>query len=296
MLHEDETRVSAGAARALIDAQFPDFRGEEVAALGGGTDNALFRIGRRATARFPLRAEGAEALGREAEAKEELAAHCPVATPRPLGFGEPGGGHPLPWALESWVEGAMATPEGLGSSAAFAGDLAALIGALRRAETKGRPFAAQGRGGTLMEHDAWMATCLQRSGGLLDIPPLRRLWQAFRVLAPPTRLAMCHKDLIPANLLVEGERLVGVLDGGGFGPADPALDLVAAWHHLEAEGRALIRTRLGCDEAEWRRGAVWAFQQALGLVWYYEKSHPGMVALGRSTLRRIMSDEEVGAA
>jgi aminoglycoside phosphotransferase (APT) family kinase protein len=36
---------------------------------------------------------------------------------------------------------------------------------------------------------------------------------------------------------VRGEHLVGVLDGGGFGPADPALDLVAAWHLLDYEER-----------------------------------------------------------
>ena len=44
---------------------------------------------------------------------------------------------------------------------------------------------------------------------------------------------MSHGDLIPGNVLVSGGRLAGVLDVGGVGPADPALDLVAAWHLLE---------------------------------------------------------------
>jgi aminoglycoside phosphotransferase (APT) family kinase protein len=80
---------------------------------------------------------------------------------------------------------------------------------------------------------------------------------------------MSHRDLIPANLLVKGEHLIGVLDAGRFGPADPALDLVAAWHLLDRERREIVRHQLGSDEVEWKRGAAWAFQQAMGLVWYY---------------------------
>lgn len=138
------------------------------------------------------------------------------------------------------------------------------------------------------DHEGWMDTCFKMSEGLLDVPTLRRLWERFRALPPQLDLAMCHKDLIPANLLVERERLVGVLDCGGYGPADPSLDLVAAWHLLEQNERGIVRARLGCDDAEWERGAAWAFQQAIGLVWYYLDSHPGMTELGRSTLNRIV--------
>lgn len=107
---------------------------------------------------------------------------------------------------------------------------------------------------------------------------------------------MSHGDLTPANLLVDGERLVGVLDGGGFAPADPALDLVAAWHMLDLGTRNVLRRELGVSPVEWRRGAAWAFQQSMGLVWYYRESNPGMSALGRSTLERILSDPEVNTS
>jgi aminoglycoside phosphotransferase (APT) family kinase protein len=103
---------------------------------------------------------------------------------------------------------------------------------------------------------------------------------------------MTHGDLIPGNLLLDGDRLVGVLDGGAFGPADPSLDLVAAWHLLEADARAVLRAGLGSDDLEWSRGRAWAFQQAMGLVWYYAGSNPTMSALGRRTLGRILDDEQ----
>lgn len=119
------------------------------------------------------------------------------------------------------------------------------------------------------------------------------MWAEFRALPRTQPDAMTHGDLIPANLLVQDEHLVGVLDTGGFGPADPALDLVAAWHLFDADARAVMRARLDCGETEWRRGAAWAFQQSMGLVWYYRITNPGMAQLGRSTLERLMSDREL---
>ena len=98
---------------------------------------------------------------------------------------------------------------------------------------------------------------------------------------------MTHGDLIPGNVLVENGRLVGVIDVGGLGPADPALDLVAGWHLLDTGPRLVFRSALGCDEVEWARGMAWAFEQAMGLVWYYADSNPMMSLLGRRTLDRI---------
>ena len=91
---------------------------------------------------------------------------------------------------------------------------------------------------------------------------------------------MSHKDLIAANLLVDGERLIGVLDPGAFGPADPALDLIAGWHLFGRDGRAVFREALRAGDLEWRRGATWAFQQAIGMVWQYTDTNPAMSALG----------------
>lgn len=85
-------------------------------------------------------------------------------------------------------------------------------------------------------------------------------------------------------------RLAGVLDVGGLGPADPALDLVGAWHLLDAAARKVFRESLRPDELQWQRGRAWAFQQAMGLVWYYADSNPPMSRVGRRTLDRLLAD------
>lgn len=101
---------------------------------------------------------------------------------------------------------------------------------------------------------------------LVDVPKLRRLWQEMRELPRAAADAMTHGDLIPGNVLVQEGRLTGVIDVGGLRPADPALDLVAAWHLLEAHPRHAFRDQLAASDLEWDRGRAWAFEQAMGLV------------------------------
>jgi aminoglycoside phosphotransferase (APT) family kinase protein len=208
-----------------------------------------------------------------------------------VAIGEPGAGYPLPWAVQTWLPGVTAAVDDPGGSAAFAHDLAEFIGGVRAIGTGGRTFSGTGRGGDLRSHDGWMQTCFERSGQLLDVARLRRMREAMRALPrSPAGDVMSHGDLIPGNVLVAGGRLAGILDVGGLGPADPALDLVAAWHLLQAGPRQALRDDLRCGDLEWERGKAWAFEQAMGLVWYYADSNPAMSRMGRRTLERIQAD------
>lgn len=298
MMHSDQLHIDADIVRQMVFDQFPEYRHERIERLAAtGTVNAIFRIGSNVAARFPLRAadpvECADMLRKEAAAMTEFAAHAPFACPRSIRLGRPGPLYPLPWALQSWIDGDVATPDGLAASPTFALDIADLIASLRAVHTHGRRFDGQGRGGSLPDHDDWLSICFKNSEGLLDVPRLHRVWARLRELPPSGPDVMSHRDLIPANLLVRGDRLIGVLDTGSFGPADPALDLVAAWHLLDRNQRETVRTQLGSSDVEWKRGAAWAFQQAMGLVWYYRSTNPAMSALGRTTLSRILDDPEI---
>jgi len=248
-MHADQMTVPGAAIRALIAGQFPQWRALPVRRIASqGTVNAIFRIGDDLAARFPLRPGDIEATRRwleiEAAAARELAGRTRFPTPEPVAIGEPGAGYPLPWSVQTWLPGVVATDEDPGGSAAFAHDLAAFIRDVRAIGTRGRTFRGTGRGG----------------------------------------------DLIPGNVLVRDGHLAGVLDVGGLGSADPALDLVAAWHLLEAGPRQSLRDDLGCGDLEWERGKAWAFEQAMGVVWYYAETNPAISRMGRTTLERILAD------
>jgi len=294
-MHPDEIAVSADVVRELIDAQFPQWRNLPVRRISStGTVNAIFRVGDELAARFPLRrAEPGEVLAtlqREALAAAALAKRSRTPTPRPVAIGAPGSGYPLPWSVQTWLPGTVATEADPGESVAFAEDLADFIADLRHVDAHGARFAGTGRGGDLRSHDEWIQACFRRSEGLLDVPRLRELWRELRDLPRVAPDVMSHGDLIPGNVLVADGRLAGILDGGGFGPADPALDLVAGWHLLGDGPRAALRERLGSDDLEWARGRSWAFEQSMGAVWYYAESNPTMSLMGRRTLERILGD------
>lgn len=293
-MHDDEVATSVRLVRALVAHQFPAWRDLDVRAVPGpGTVNAIYRLGESLAVRLPLRIEPPEQvrawLVAEAAASRELAGAVDVACPQPMAIGEPGCGYRLPWAVQTWVAGHTAEHEDPSGSEGFAADLAGVITQMRTVDACGRSFTGPGRGGDLRDHDAWMQECFSRSAHLVDVAACARLWAQLAQLPPGDADVMSHTDLIPGNVVVSGGRLVGLLDTGGFGPADPALDLVSAWHLLDAERRAELRTLLGCSDLEWQRGMAWAFQQAMGLGWYYENSNPAMSALGLRTLGRILT-------
>ncbi|MEU1969157.1 aminoglycoside phosphotransferase family protein [Micromonospora sediminicola] len=299
-MHEGQLTVTPAIVRGLVDSQFPAWRDLPVRPLASeGTVNAVFRLGEGLTVRLPLQPQEPEVarrwLEREADAARELLGRTRFPTPEPVALGAPGAGYPLPWAVQTWLPGVVATDRDPGDSYAFADDLAEFVDGVGAIDTRGRTFDGPGRGGDLPAHDEWMETCFRHSESLLDVPLLRRFWAAMRELPrgdTPDR--MTHGDLIPGNVLVADGRLAGVLDVGGLGPADPALDLVGAWHLLGAGPRQALRRRLGCDDLMWERGRAWAFQQAMGLVWYYRESNPVMSRTGRRTLERITADPPPG--
>lgn len=298
-MHEDELHVGADVARLLVDEQFPHWTDLSLGRLqGAATVNTIFRLGDRLTARFPLLGRDAEqmrvALRAEAEASAEFAAISPVPAPEPVALGEPGHGYPLPWSVQTWIPGHDATVEDPADSEKFAQDLANLLMALREADTADRRFKGVGRGGHLQDHDEWMEVCFGQSEGLLDVERLRSLWTVLRSLPEVDHDVMTHGDLTPPNVLVQGARLAGVLDSGGFAAADPALDLVSVWHLLDQSVRQLVRERLRCEDVQWARGMAWAFQQAMGLVWYYAETNPVMSRWGSQTLARLLAAPELG--
>jgi aminoglycoside phosphotransferase (APT) family kinase protein len=297
-MHDNQLDISPERVRALIDQQFPQWRSLAVRHVAAtGTGNAIFRVGGRYAARFPLRARDPDAARRsleaEAAAAAELVGRTRFRTPEPIALGEPGAGYPLPWSVQTWLPGAVATEADPGQSTEFALDLAEFIAGVRTIPARGRTFSGSGRGGDLHDHDEWLETCFLRSAGLLDVPRLRRMWSELRDLPRGDAAdVMNHSDLMPGNVLIgDGRRLAGVLDTGDLRAADPALDLVGAWHLLEPGPRQALRETLGSGDLEWARGKAWAFQQSMGLVWYYADSNPVMAGIGRRTLDRLLADE-----
>jgi aminoglycoside phosphotransferase (APT) family kinase protein len=56
-----------------------------------------------------------------------------------------------------------------------------------------------------------------------------------------------------------------VIDFGGLGRGDPAVEVRPGWSLFDARARAAFREALGFDEATWVRG--WAWMLSVSLYW-----------------------------
>ena len=184
-IHSNQLVVSPALVSRLVSAQFPEWANLPVESVPGqGTVNAIFRIGSSLTARFPLQksplAVARGAMEAESAAAIEFAdvAGCP--TPAPVAIGAPGLGYPMPWLLQTWIPGRIASARGAENGDALALDIAALVQRLRSVDTRGRAFSGHGRGDALAAHDEWIERCLLESAGLLDTKRARVMWEWFR--------------------------------------------------------------------------------------------------------------------
>ncbi|HWD83790.1 MAG TPA: aminoglycoside phosphotransferase family protein [Kribbella sp.] len=292
-MHEGQLDVSVELVEKLVKEQFPEWSALAVRAVPShGTVNAVFRLGDELTARLPIQpgepAAVRQELEDEAEAARRLHAMSPYPTPEPVAIGAPGSGYPLPWAVQTWVDGTIAYDADVAGSTAFAEDLARFVLALRSQPTEGRTFNGQWRGGLLPSQDEWVAECLERSRGMIDVDALTRLWADLRTTPRTEPDAWTHRDLMPGNLLVKDGRLAGVIDVGMFTVSDPAMDLQPAWNLLDPDARTAFRTALGSDDDEWRRGMGWSFAQAIGCLWYYVETNPVMSRTAHETLTALL--------
>ncbi|TDW19231.1 aminoglycoside phosphotransferase family protein [Kribbella kalugense] len=292
-MHAGQLDVTVELVEGLVRTQFPDWSGLAVrAAPSHGTVNALFRIGEDLVARFPIMPGDAVAIRQElddeADAARRLRRISPYPTPEPIAIGAPGETYPLPWSVYSWVDGTIAYDADVAGSTAFAEDLARFVLALRADPTNGRVFTGSWRGGVLTSQDEYVADGLERSRGMIDVDGLARLWADLRTTPRTEPDVWTHRDLMPGNLLANDGRLAGVIDVGTFTVSDPAMDLQPAWNLLDPTARAVFRTALGSDDAEWRRGMGWSFAQAIGCLWYYVETNPVMSRTAHHTLTALL--------
>jgi aminoglycoside phosphotransferase (APT) family kinase protein len=178
-MHPDQLTLAHDRVRALVDEQFPAWAQLPLTAVPAeGTVNAIFRIGERLAARFPVRPGDRDTITQqlraEAEAAGEFAAHTRFPAPEPVALPR----SRLPAAVGGADLGRRhdrhpptTIPVG---RRAFARDLAALVAGVRAIDTRGRTFSGTGRGGDLRGHDAWVETCFARSVHLLDVPGCAR--------------------------------------------------------------------------------------------------------------------------
>jgi len=261
-----EIVVAVEQVCALIEEQFPEWSDLPVVALPlSGTDNALFRLGDRLTVRLPRAPWAVDQVATDASWLPRLAPHLPVPVPAPVAVGRPGADYPWPWTVVPWLEGR--NPQAGEDLVDLAVDLAGFVRAMIAIEEMGGPVK-EGieRGVPLGRRDELTRRSIAALGDRIDGRAVGAAWdEAMAADEWPGPPLWLHGDLLEGNLLVDRGRLTGVIDFGGLGRGDPAVELRPAWSLFDARARAAYREALGFDEATWVRG--WGWVLSVSLYW-----------------------------
>lgn len=292
-LHDDEPDTSPQVVRALLSEQAPELCGLPLEPLNNtGSDNALYRLGTDLVVRLPRRLGAARGLEVELAWLPRLSG-LPAAVPSVRHTGEATNQYPCRWAVLRWLGGADAWEarhrDWFGP--ALGHDLAAVVRELRGMPVLDAPVRQPGqRGGPLDALDDQVRWWLDHADGLVDARAVKRLWeQCLEGAADTVQTSLVHGDLIPGNLLVVDGRLAAVLDWGGLGAGDPALDLIPAWAVLDPAGAMAFSEDLEVDEASWLRARGFSLEQAIGGVIYYTPRRHPLGEVMQRTLDRLLS-------
>jgi aminoglycoside phosphotransferase (APT) family kinase protein len=295
-MHADEVDTDVPLVRRLLAVQFPHWADLPLAPVpSAGTDNALYRLGTDMVVRLP-RIQGAVGdVDKEQRWLPRLAPHLPVAIPVPLAIGTPGAGYPWHWSIYRWLDGQDATLALVADLGQAARDLADFSIALHRIDPTGGPHAR--RGGPLVTQDTETRAAIAALDGMLDVDidlgAATAAWDAaLRAPAWDGPPVWIHGDLLPMNLLVRQGRLSAIIDWGGLGVGDPAVDVMVAWTMFSAATRDIFREALAVDDATWARGRGWALCLGLGAQPYYHITNPVLADIGRRAIDQVLADHE----
>jgi aminoglycoside phosphotransferase (APT) family kinase protein len=298
-----DVEVSADLVRRLLADQHPDLARLPVEFLANGWDNELYRVGDGLVARLPRRAVGAEIIKNEQRWLPGLASRLPLPIPYPERTGVPACGYPYSWSVVPYLPGVPAAQASSFDPAGAAAAVGGFLGALHvpaPADAPANPF----RGVPLADRAGSFAANLalltgQAGQDQADWEAVLRVWDAALAApgyhGPPVWL---HGDLYPANVLVNGGQVSGVIDFGDITAGDPANDLSVAWMLLpldchnsfwsayQAAGGASGRV----DDALRARARGWALNLAIVFLAHSE-DNPVLLEAGCRTLGTVLEDQ-----
>ena len=286
-----EVRIDTALVAALIREQFPQYAGRRLQHFASGWDNVMLQLGSDLLVRLPRRKVAVRLVEREQRWLPLLARRLPIPVSQPIHAGQPSAQYPWPWSITRLLPGL-----GADHSAPHA-DEASRLGAFLKAlhqpapddapanPVRGVPLAM--RASAVAER---MARLEQTNEGVS--PDLLTVWRdALAAPSPPGRHWL-HGDLHPGNILVQGRRIVAVIDWGDMCGGDVATDLAALWMLFDRPARQrALGAYGGVDPATLKRAKGWAVFFGVVLLDTSLVDDARQAEVGAATLARVTADE-----
>jgi aminoglycoside phosphotransferase (APT) family kinase protein len=258
--------------------------------MSRGFDNTIWRLGEELVVRLPQRHVAVKLIENEQRWLPELARRLPLAIPTPFRLGRPSELFPWPWTIAKWIEGTpgnVVEPNVLSRAAAPLGNF---FRALHRDAPEDAPIN-EFRSVPLQSHDVNLRTRLDEIGTVLDRNEVLRVWQAaLDAEAWKGAPQWIHGDTHPANLIFQGDVLVGVIDFGDLSAGDPATDLAGGFLALPVESIDEYLAAYGpIDDATLQRTLGWAVHFGLMFILLGSSDEPTYGPLGRRAVENAIA-------
>jgi aminoglycoside phosphotransferase (APT) family kinase protein len=262
------TTPDAALVRTLLAEQYPHLADASIRpSTAAGSSNWVFRLGTEHAVRLPRSDDHVDDLLKEARHLPRVASAVTVPVPAVQFLGDPSSVFPRPWSVVTWIPGEPPGALDAPQQSALARSLGAFVRTLHTIGTDDLPAGPAHRGyragePVTAESDRWVDESAEGLRDLFDPLRVRAAWSRLRREVPPPTGPPCwiHTDLSTENLLVDPNgRLTGVIDFGGLGIGDPAVDLLYGWGMFGPEARDVFRRESGADEATRLRGRAWTF-------------------------------------
>ncbi len=294
-MHQDELIIGVSVVRQLIATQFPQWAELPIQPVAStGTDNTLFKLGDEMVVRFPRVEWAVPQVYKEHQWLPVLASNLTTPISTPLALGKPAFGYLWQWSVQRWIEGTNAIVTDVHDDDEVAYALGRFVHELHALDAHLGPVAGAHnfhRGVPLVARDSATLAALDASREFVDVDTLRRIWQEALALPPWSDDGVwVHGDLAPGNVLIHGGELVAVIDFGGLGVGDPAVDMLIAWNYLSPRARQRFRQTVKVDEATWHRGRAWALSVAVIQLPYYYHTNPTLRDNSLHTIAAVLGD------
>lgn len=297
-LHDNEFAIDAGLVQRLVSEQFPEWSELPLRPLNAsGSSNLLYRLGNEYLIRLPRQPGGGQTIKKEHHWQTALSEHLSIMVPRIVALGAPTDRFNESWSIQQWLPGDRIVA-GSVNDAVVVEQLAAVIHELRAMPLPDvvshelRPY----RGRSLKHYDKPFRKnfdeCLSIDGLDLDLKKVLRIWEEGLQQPEAISETWFHSDLVAENLLTDGAgQLSAVLDFGGLGIGDPAIDLHGAWEILTPDARQRFRNLMNVSDAEWQRARAWALAVPLMTFTYYWNTMPGRISDRMVMIQSVLEED-----
>ncbi len=237
--------VNASLARSLINSQFPELAGRELAQLRAGWDHAVWRCG-DIVFRFPHQTGSLDLARRSVQALQQLAPKLPLRIPIPTHQGTPTPAYPGHFVGYRWLAGwlpadlPLTTSDRTRAASTLAGFLHVLH-KLEWAESRSWGVAAASDKGSMALRSEKARKRVQQ---LADTGWARLAADALQAMERPPAEALAgeaclvHGDLHAGQVLLDSNHnLAAVLDWDELAIGDPAFDLIMVYSFLPPSAR-----------------------------------------------------------